>query len=78
MSLFHDVITNDDVILRRAKPFEGPYDAHPSPPRAAENTPAACTIVVPTHITKAFRPRTVPHAGFAVVQDDISPKAIPC
>jgi hypothetical protein len=34
--------------------------------------PTACAELIPADITKAFRPRKVPHAGFATVQDDIS------
>jgi hypothetical protein len=33
---------------------------------------AGCAVVIPDRSTTAFHCRTVPHGGFAAVQDDIS------
>jgi hypothetical protein len=37
---------------------------------------AACTLRIPVHNIKASRFRTVPHGGFAAVQDDITSGAL--
>src|SRR5262249_20797023 len=64
--------------------IEPPNRCHPeegaSPPRdrrqscigteAKKSVSGVCALLIPAHSTKASYCRTVPHAGFAAVQDD--------
>lgn len=70
--LSQQFISHYDVILRRAQALRRTVGCRVSPTQSIRTTCTVCTGCIPANARRTLRARTVPHAGFAAIQDDIA------